>query len=76
MIDRTRRALAPALANGPCVLIASPAHLKRLPDHLDWRGAARMLRAVFSSGGPLAPETALAMGSLLGKRCLTNKRLT
>jgi acyl-CoA synthetase (AMP-forming)/AMP-acid ligase II len=60
-------ALAPAMASAPCVLIASPAHLKRLPDHLDWRGAAHMLRAVFSSGGPLAPETALAMGSLLGK---------
>ena len=60
-------ALAPALAAGPCVLIASPAHLKRLPDHLDWSGAARMLRGVFSSGGPLAPETAFAMGALLGK---------
>lgn len=60
-------ALAPAMAAGPCVLIASPAHLKRLPDHLDWSGAARMLRGVFSSGGPLAPETAFAMGALLGK---------
>ncbi|HWW71577.1 MAG TPA: AMP-binding protein, partial [Duganella sp.] len=60
-------ALAPALAAGPCVLIASPAHLKRLPDHLDWSGAARMLRAVFSSGGPLAPETAFAMVAVLGQ---------
>jgi acyl-CoA synthetase (AMP-forming)/AMP-acid ligase II len=60
-------ALAPAMAAGPCVLIASPAHLKRLPDHLDWSGAARMLRGVFSSGGPLAPETAFAMGTVLGK---------
>ena len=60
-------ALAPALAAGPCVLIASPAHLKRLPDHLDWSCAKDMLRGVFSSGGPLAPETAFAMGSLLGK---------
>lgn len=60
-------ALAPALASGPCVLIASPAHLNRLPDHLDWRGAARMVRGVFSSGGPLAQETALAVGRLLGK---------
>ena len=60
-------ALAPALAAGPCVLIASPAHLKRLPDHLDWSGATRMLRGVFSSGGPLAPETAFATGALLGK---------
>jgi acyl-CoA synthetase (AMP-forming)/AMP-acid ligase II/3-hydroxymyristoyl/3-hydroxydecanoyl-(acyl carrier protein) dehydratase len=59
--------LAVALAAGPCVLVASPAHLKRLPDHLDWRGAARMLRAVFSSGGPLAPDMALAAGALLGR---------
>ncbi|MRW89280.1 AMP-binding protein [Duganella sp. FT80W] len=58
--------LAPALAAGPCVLIASPAHLKRLPEHLDWSGAASMLRAVFSSGGPLAPDAALAAGALLG----------
>ena len=59
--------LAPVLAAGPCVLVASPAHLKRLPSHLDWSGAGRMLRAVFSSGGPLAPETARECGNLLGK---------
>ena len=59
--------LAPAIAAGPCVLIASPAHLKRLPEHLDWSGAARTLRGVFSSGGPLAPETAFAAGGLLGE---------
>jgi acyl-coenzyme A synthetase/AMP-(fatty) acid ligase/3-hydroxymyristoyl/3-hydroxydecanoyl-(acyl carrier protein) dehydratase len=59
--------LAPAIAAGPCVLVASPAHLKRLPEHLDWSGAARMLRTVFSSGGPLAPETALAVGVRLGE---------
>jgi acyl-CoA synthetase (AMP-forming)/AMP-acid ligase II/3-hydroxymyristoyl/3-hydroxydecanoyl-(acyl carrier protein) dehydratase len=59
--------LAPALAGGPCVLVASPAHLKRLPEHLDWRGAVQNLHAVFSSGGPLAPDTALATGALLGK---------
>lgn len=58
--------LAAGMAAGPCVLVASPAHLKRLPEHLDWRGAARMSRAVFSSGGPLAAETALAAGGLLG----------
>ncbi|RFP11615.1 AMP-binding protein [Duganella sp. BJB488] len=58
--------LAAGMATGPCVLVASPAHLKRLPEHLDWRGAAGMLRTVFSSGGPLAAETALAAGRLLG----------
>ncbi|MES2076872.1 MAG: AMP-binding protein [Pseudomonadota bacterium] len=59
--------LAVALAAGPCVLVASPAHLKRLPEQLDWSGAARTLRAVFSSGGPLPLETAQASGKLLGR---------
>jgi acyl-coenzyme A synthetase/AMP-(fatty) acid ligase/3-hydroxymyristoyl/3-hydroxydecanoyl-(acyl carrier protein) dehydratase len=58
--------LLPAMAAGPCVLVASPAHLKRLPAHLDWSGAAAMLRAVFSSGGPLAADAALAAGAMLG----------
>lgn len=58
--------LTVALAEAPCVLIASPAHLKRVPEHLDWRAAAGMLRVVFSSGGPLAPDAALAAGALLG----------
>jgi len=59
--------LAPALAASACVLVASPAHLKRLPTHLDWSGATQTLRAVFSSGGPLAAETAHGTGALLGK---------
>lgn len=59
--------LAPALALRPCVLVASPAHLKRLPAHLDWDGARRNLRAVFSSGGVLAPEAAMHAGALLGQ---------
>ncbi|TWI66328.1 acyl-coenzyme A synthetase/AMP-(fatty) acid ligase [Pseudoduganella lurida] len=60
-------ALAPALAAQPCVLVASPAHLKRLPDHLDWSGARAQLAAVFSSGGPLPADTAQACGALLGR---------
>ncbi|MBV7535671.1 AMP-binding protein [Duganella sp. sic0402] len=59
--------LAPAMAASPCILVASPAHLKRLPEHLDWSGAARTLRGVFSSGGPLPEETAFATGALLGE---------
>lgn len=48
-----------AMAQGPSVLIASPAHLKRLPDQLDWPSVQRAgLRAVFSSGGALSPEAA------------------
>jgi acyl-CoA synthetase (AMP-forming)/AMP-acid ligase II len=58
--------LAPRLAAGPCLLLASPAHLKRLPEHLDWRGAAQ-LRAVFSSGGMLERAASLHARSLLGQ---------
>lgn len=51
--------IAAELADGVYhVLVASPAHLKRLPDELPWTGAREHLRAVFSSGGPL-PEAAL-----------------
>jgi acyl-coenzyme A synthetase/AMP-(fatty) acid ligase len=59
--------LAQVLERRPSVLIASPAHLKRLPDHLDWRGANTHLRAIFSSGGPLPLEIAHATGTLLGQ---------
>jgi acyl-CoA synthetase (AMP-forming)/AMP-acid ligase II/3-hydroxymyristoyl/3-hydroxydecanoyl-(acyl carrier protein) dehydratase len=59
--------LAPALAVRPCVLLASPAHLKRLPEHLDWRGARGMLRAVFSSGGMLEEGAAHHAAALLGR---------
>jgi acyl-CoA synthetase (AMP-forming)/AMP-acid ligase II len=59
--------LAEALALRSCVLIASPAHLKRLPDHLDWRGASTCVRAVFSSGGPLPLDVAQATAKLLGQ---------
>lgn len=59
--------LAQLLAVRPCALIASPAHLKRLPDHLTWTGAAGCLRAVFSSGGPLSADVAQVAGKLLGQ---------
>ena len=52
--------MARGLVNGACALIASPAHLKRLPQTLDWRGARNHLRAVFSAGGPL-PDEALPL---------------
>jgi acyl-coenzyme A synthetase/AMP-(fatty) acid ligase len=59
--------LAAVLAAGPGVLIASPAHLKRLPEHLAWDAAAPGLRAAFSSGGPLGADVAKACGALLGQ---------
>lgn len=46
------------LPQAPCLLISSPAHLKRLPEHLPWQTVAPTLAAIFSSGGPL-PETAV-----------------
>lgn len=59
--------LALALAARPCVLLASPAHLKRLPAHLDWSGAAAQLRAVFSSGGMLEAAASQHARALLGQ---------
>ena len=49
---------------GPVVLVASPAHLKRLPETPDWRDFAASLRAVFSSGGPLPADAAQAVRRL------------
>lgn len=40
------------------VLITSPAHLRRLPEGLDWTAVRQALSAVFSSGGPLPPAAA------------------
>ncbi|GGI54285.1 AMP-binding protein [Oxalicibacterium solurbis] len=54
-----------AMTRQPCVLIASPAYLKRMPDHLAWRENVS-LRAIFSSGGPLPAETSLTITGLLG----------
>ncbi len=59
--------LAALLAQGPCLLVASPAHLKRLPEHIDWQASRAALRAVFSSGGPLALDAALSARALLGQ---------
>jgi len=58
--------LVQLLAQRDCALIASPAHLKRLPEHLDWQAGKQSLRAIFSSGGPLAAETAYTVGDMLG----------
>ncbi|MCF7749249.1 AMP-binding protein [Bacillus subtilis subsp. subtilis] len=58
--------LVGALAEQPSVLVATPAHLKRLPEQLDWSSLQGQLRAVFSSGGPLPEEAALQARALLG----------
>lgn len=55
--------LEPVISERPCVLISSPAHLKRLPDERRWH---TKLDAIFSSGGPLPPEGAQMAQHVLG----------
>lgn len=60
--------IAAELAKGGTrALVASPAHLKRLPEQLAWAGARANLRAVFSSGGPLPDEAVPNCLALLGR---------
>lgn len=56
-----------AAMEGPTVLVTSPAHLKRLPEGLDWAHARKHLRAVFSSGGALDAESAAQAALRLGQ---------
>ncbi|MCY1043149.1 AMP-binding protein [Corallococcus sp. bb12-1] len=56
-----------ALRPEPALLVASPAHLKRLPASLDWASVRGRLRGLFSSGGPLSPEALQACRELLGR---------
>jgi acyl-CoA synthetase (AMP-forming)/AMP-acid ligase II/3-hydroxymyristoyl/3-hydroxydecanoyl-(acyl carrier protein) dehydratase len=58
--------LAALLASRDCVLVSSPAHLKRLPDNSIWDNVKSHLRAVFSSGGPLPIEASKETTRLLG----------
>lgn len=58
------------LGPAPLVLVASPAHLKRLPPNQDWAPLRAGLRAVFSSGGPLAPDAALEVRTLWGQAAI------
>lgn len=55
-----------AALQSPSVLVSSPAHLKRIPEGLDWSAARRHLRAVFSSGGPLPEGAALSVHAVWG----------
>ncbi len=58
--------IASALAQADCVLVSSPAHLKRIPDTIDWAPARARLRVVFSSGGALPEDAAVAARRQLG----------
>ena len=52
---------------GSYALVASPAHLKRLPTQLAWDTLRPQLRAVFSSGGPLPVEAWQDTQTLMGQ---------
>ena len=58
--------LMAVLAECRGVLVSSPAHLKRLPEHPARTMTSNRLRAVFSSGGPLPFEVACEVDRLLG----------
>lgn len=60
------QALMSAVAERDCLLVSSPAHLKRLPEHPGWALMSNRLRAVFSSGGPLSFDVACDAKRLLG----------
>lgn len=55
------------LARGPLALVASPAHLKRMPAGIDWHPGGTQLAALFSSGGPLPFEAAQAAHAATGE---------
>lgn len=56
-----------ALGSQPVALVASPAHLKRLPDTQDWQSFSQGLRVVFSSGGALPADAARDVLRLWGQ---------
>ncbi len=59
--------LARVLAQGDTSwLVASPAHLKRLPEAIDWQAVHGRVRRVFSSGGALPPGVGPTAARLLG----------
>jgi acyl-coenzyme A synthetase/AMP-(fatty) acid ligase/3-hydroxymyristoyl/3-hydroxydecanoyl-(acyl carrier protein) dehydratase len=51
---------------GDCVLASVPTHLKRLARHTGLPTLRGVCRTIFSSGGPLATETANDIAGLLG----------
>ncbi len=59
--------LTTVLAQRDCVLVSTPAHLKRLPEDPAWAVASKRLRAIFSSGSPLPPDVAHDTRRLLGR---------
>lgn len=58
--------LRPRMEAGPCILASVPTHLARLARWDDLRELRGHCLRVFSSGGPLATETAHRVGAALG----------
>lgn len=54
--DYPEHMLDALLRQGNSILVASPAHLKRLPDNIDLTHLHDVVQLVFSSGGPLPIE--------------------
>ena len=60
--------LSPRLSGrGACALVSVPAHLKRLAQRNGFADLARACRVVFSSGGPLDPDTAARWREAMGE---------
>jgi acyl-coenzyme A synthetase/AMP-(fatty) acid ligase len=57
-----------AAAERDFLVVSGPAHLKRLAENPVWAPAAKRLKAVFSSGGPLTFDVARETERLLGQR--------
>lgn len=53
-------------AHAPVVLVSSPTHLARLPASPAFAGGTKALQAIFSSGGLLPTDAALALHRLTG----------
>ena len=58
--------LLAALALRKSTIISGPAHLKRLPERLEWIAVQPNVTATFSSGGPLPLAAAASVELLLG----------
>jgi len=64
---RPSELLPRARALGDCVLVGVPVHLRRLAQHRQLGDLAPHCRAIFSSGGPLAADTALRLARGTGR---------
>ena len=54
------------LSERKSAVVSGPAHLKRLTASLDWSAVRHNASVIFSSGGPLPHDAALAVHTLLG----------